>query len=146
METDAKRVLERAIACWNATDREGWAALYTDDVVYEGPGGGRISGLEALKEKYFDAHVTAVPDRESRDVVLVAEGDLVVEQARYVATHTGPWRDPNGAEIPATGRSLDFPFVGVFRIEDGKISAIRMFYDQIELLTQLGLMPGATLG
>jgi steroid delta-isomerase-like uncharacterized protein len=139
--SDAKNVLEQAIVCWNATDRDGWAALYTDDVVYEGPGGGRISGLDDLKKHYFDALATAAPDRQSRDVFLLSEGDHVVEQARYTATHTGTWRDPNGAEIPATGKSLDFPFIGVFHVENGKISSIRIYYDQVEVLTQLGLMP-----
>ena len=37
--------------------------------------------------KYFDALVTAAPDRGSSDVVLLAEGDTVVEQARYTGTH-----------------------------------------------------------
>ena len=35
--SDAKKVLEQAIERWNATDRDGWAALYTDDVAYEAP-------------------------------------------------------------------------------------------------------------
>ena len=48
---EAKRVLEEAIERWNAIDRDGWAALYTDDVVYEAPGGARISGLADLLEK-----------------------------------------------------------------------------------------------
>jgi steroid delta-isomerase-like uncharacterized protein len=142
--SEAKKVLEQAIDCWNSTDREGWAALYSDDVVYEAPGGARISGLADLKEKYFDALATAAPDRSSRDVVLIAEGDSVVEQGRYTGTHTGTLRNPDGAEVPATGRKVDFPFVGVFRVEDGKISSIRIYYDQIEVFTQLGLMPGAT--
>lgn len=141
---DAKTVLEQAIERWNETDRDGWAALYTDDVVFEAPGGARISGLENLKDKYFDALVTAAPDRGSSDVVLFAEGDYVIEQARYTGTHTGTWRNPNGVEIPATGKTLDFPFVGVFQVTDGKISSIRLYYDQIEVLTQLGLMPQAS--
>jgi steroid delta-isomerase-like uncharacterized protein len=141
--SETRKVLEQAIERWNATDRDGWAALYTDDVVYEAPGGARISGLADLKEMYFDALVTAAPDRSSRNVVLFAEGDHVVEEARYTGTHTGTWRTPDGAEIPATGKSLDFPFVGVFRVENGKISSIRIYYDQIEVFAQLGLMPGA---
>jgi steroid delta-isomerase-like uncharacterized protein len=141
--SEAKRVLEQAIERWNKVDRDGWADLYTDDVVYEAPGGARISGLADLKENYFDALLTAAPDRGSADVVLIEEGSCVVEQARYTGTHTGPWRSPNGAEIPPTGKALDFPFVGVFNVEDGKISSIRLYYDQIEVLTQLGLMPGA---
>lgn len=141
--SEAKQILEQAIERWNAGDRDGWAALYTDDVVYEAPGGARISGLADLKEQYFDALLTAAPDRDSRDIVLVAEGDRVVEEARYTGTHTGVWRSPNGAEVPATGKKLDFPFVGVFRVTDGKISSIHIYYDQVEVLTQLGLMPAA---
>ncbi len=144
--SEAKQVLEQAIERWNANDREEWAALYTDDVVYEAPGGARISGRADLLEKYFDALLTAAPDRESRNVVLFADGDTVVEEARYTGTHTGPWRSPNGMEIPATGKSLDFPFVGVFEVDGGKISSIRLYYDQLEVLTQLGLMPASTSG
>ena len=139
--SEAKKVLEQAIERWNAGDRDGWAALYTDDVVQEAPGGARISGLADLKEKYFDALLTAAPDRRSSDVILFAEGDHVVEQARYTGTHTGIWRNPDGAEIPATGKKLEFPFVGVFRVKDGKICSIRLYYDQIEIFMQLGLMP-----
>ena len=142
--SEAKNVLEQAIERWNANDRDGWAALYSDDVVYEGPGHTRISGLADLKEKYFDALLAAAPDRRSNDVTLFADGDHAVEQARYVATHTGTWRDPGGAELPATGKKLDFPFVGIFRVERGKISSIRIYYDQVEVFTQLGLMPGTT--
>ena len=141
--SDAKKILEQAIELWNAKERELWADLYADDVVYEAPGGARISGLANLKEQYFDALVTAAPDRSSRDVTLIAEGDSVVEQARYTGTHTGPLRNPDGAEVPATGRSFDFPFVGVFRVENGKISSIHIYYDQVEVFAQLGLMPAA---
>ena len=143
---EAKQVLEEAIEYWNASDRDRWETLYADDVVYEAPGGQRISGLADLKEQYFDALVTAAPDRVSRDVVLFAEGEYVIEQARYVGTHTGPLRSPGGPEIPATGKPFDFPFVAVFRVRDAKISSIRIYYDQLELLMQLGLIPGTSAG
>jgi steroid delta-isomerase-like uncharacterized protein len=140
---EAKGVLEQAIKHWNAGDRDAWATLYADDVVYEAPGGQRISGLTDLEENYFGALLTAAPDRLSCDVDLFADGDYVVEQARYVGTHTGPLRSPDGAEVPPTGKPFDFPFVGIFHVKDGKIRSIRIYYDQIELFTQLGLMPGA---
>lgn len=138
---EAKRILEQAIELWNVGDREGWAALYAKDVEWEAPGGARISGLEDLKVKYYDALLEAAPDRLSVVDSLFGEGDLVAELGRYTGTHTGTWRNPNGVEIPATGRSLDFPFIAVFRVEDGHITWIRLFYDQVEVLTQLGLMP-----
>jgi steroid delta-isomerase-like uncharacterized protein len=139
--SDAKQVLQDAIDSWNSSDRTAWAALYTDDVTYEAPGGARISGLADLKEQYFDALLTAAPDRASVDVALFAEGDTVFERGRYVGTQTGPWRSPNGVEIPATGRRMDFEFAAIFGVRDGKIASIRLYYDQLELLGQLGLMP-----
>lgn len=139
--TDAKRVLEQAIDTWNAGDREAWAALYDENVEWEAPGGGRISGLEDLKVKYFDALLEAAPDRASVVDSLFAEGDLVAETGRYTGTHTGTWRGPNGVEIPATGKSFDFPFTAIFRVENDKIISIRLYYDQVDVLTQLGLMP-----
>jgi steroid delta-isomerase-like uncharacterized protein len=142
--SDAKRVLEQAIDYWNDGDGDAWETLYADDVLYEAPGGQRISGLADLRDKYFDALLTAAPDRLSRDLVLFADGEHAVEQARYVGTHTGPLRTPDGAEVPATGKRFDFPFVAVFRVQSGKIRSIRIYYDQVEVLVQLGLMPGAS--
>ena len=139
--SEAKRVLEQAIELWNAGDREGWAALYDENVEWEAPGGTRISGLDDLKVKYFDALLDAAPDRTSVVDTLFAEGDLVTEEGRYIGTHTGTWRSPDGVEIPATEKALDFRFSAVFRVENGSITAIRLYYDQLEVLTQLGLMP-----
>jgi limonene-1,2-epoxide hydrolase len=62
----------------------------------------------------------------------------VVEQARYVGTHTGPLLSPDGVELLATGKQFDFPFVGIFHVHGEKIQSIRIYYDQIELFTQLG--------
>ena len=87
-----------------------------------------------------------VPPQSDRIVVLLVDGDHVVEQARYVGTHTGPLRDPSGREIPATGKPFDFRFVGIFRVEAGTIRSIRIYYDQLELFMQLGLLPGAASG
>ena len=142
--SDAKHVLEQAIEYWNAGDGDAWATLYAEDVVYEAPGGQRISGLADLREKYFDALLAAAPDRLSRDVALFTDGEYVVEQARYVGTHTGTLRTPDDAEVPATGKKFDFPFVAIFRVQSGKIRSIRIYYDQIELFMQLGLVPGAS--
>jgi hypothetical protein len=83
-------------------------ALYADDVVYEGPGGARISGLEDLKEKYFDALAIAAPDRASRDVVLFAEGDHVVEQAGTPERTQAPGAIRTVPRFPQPERSWTF--------------------------------------
>ena len=42
------------------------------------------------------------------------------------------------------GKRFDFAFVGIFHVQGGKIRSIRIYYDQIELFTQLGLMREAS--
>ena len=141
---EPKQLLEQAIELWNDRDREGWAALYADDVVYEAPGGARITGLADLKEKYFDAYLEAAPDRTSYVDSLICQDNVVVEQGTYGGTHTGTFRGPDGSEIPPTGKTMNVSFAAIFHVTDDKIASIRLYYDQIELLTQLGLMPQPT--
>jgi hypothetical protein len=105
--SDARTVLEKAIKCWNDADREGWAALYTDDVVYEGPGGSHISGLADLKEKYFDALLTAAPTPQQPRRDPHRRG-RPCRGASEVYGDTGTWRNPDGAEGSGNWKSLDF--------------------------------------
>jgi hypothetical protein len=106
---EAREVLKQAIDRWNSSDREGWAALYTDDVVYQGPGATRITGLADLKAKYFDALSTAAPDSESKDVVLYADRDHVVEEARYTAPTRAPGAIPVASRFPQPDESWTSP-------------------------------------
>ena len=46
----------------------------------------------------------------------------------------------------STRTMLSFPFVAIFRVHGGKISSIRIYYDQMELLMQLGLIPARSAG
>ena len=106
--SDAKHVLEQAIETWNAGDRDGWAALYDDNVEWEAPGGARISGLEDLKVKYFDALLEAAPDRASIVDLLFAEGDLVAEEGQV---HGNPHRnvaEPEWRRDTGDGQELGF--------------------------------------
>jgi limonene-1,2-epoxide hydrolase len=39
---------------------------------------------------------------------------------------------------------VDAPFCGVYEFDEGKITNFHLFFDQMELLTQLGLAPAGT--
>ena len=54
----------------------------------------------------------------------------------YSGTNTGPMGD-----IPATGKSAESPFLGIFRIESGLIAELWVEWDNLAMLTQLGLYP-----
>ena len=66
-------------------------------------------------------------------------GDTVIVEGRFTGTNTGPLEGPEG-ETPPSGRKVDLPFADFSRLSDGKIVEYRTYYDQVALLTQLGLM------
>ncbi len=52
-------------------------------------------------------------------------------------------RSPSG-EIPATGRQVDIPFTAVLSVENSKLTSFRVYFDQLDMLTQLGLTGSQT--
>ena len=59
----------------------------------------------------------------------------------HVRGHTpGDPRGPGG-EIPATGKQLVGRGAEIVRVENGKAAEFQLYFDQVQVLTQLGLMP-----
>lgn len=80
--------------------------------------------------------LTSMPDQKVTAEMLIAEGDKVAAYATYTGTLTGPMGD-----FPATGKSMASKFMTIFRIEEGRISEIWVEWDNLSMLTQLGLFP-----
>jgi ketosteroid isomerase-like protein len=116
-------------------DRE----IMSPDVVTMAPGAGTLNGLDAFlgHEAVFP---TAFPDARAELIRAVASGDTVIVEGAFSGTRTGPLASPAG-EVPPTGRSLRLEFADVFVIRDGIVVEHRIYYDQVEFMTQLGLMP-----
>jgi ketosteroid isomerase-like protein len=66
-------------------------------------------------------------------------GDVIVVEGRFAGTFTGPLVSPDG-EIAPTGATVDLRFADVSRAHGGKIISYHTYYDQLGLLTQLGIM------
>jgi len=80
--------------------------------------------------------LTTFPDQHVRLDHMIAEGDHVAIRATYTGTQSGPM----GA-FPASGNKVDGPFIAFFRIESGKIAELWVEWDNVDMLTQLGLFP-----
>jgi steroid delta-isomerase-like uncharacterized protein len=142
---DAKSVIEQLIERWNAHDKEGTAALYDDAAELEAPGGVRMSGPDGWRG-FYDLWTDAFPDNSVVGAVVQGAGELAVQEAHFTGTHTGTLHAPTG-DIPATGRRVDIRYTGVHTVSGGRITSMHLYFDQAELLTQLGLMPApATAG
>ena len=81
---------------------------------------------------FFDA---AFPKYELFADEMTAEGNRVVVRARFKGNHEGEF---NG--ISPTNRTVEFPFVISYEIENGKIVHHWLIADQMALMEQLGVM------
>jgi predicted ester cyclase len=109
--------------------------------VLEAPGDVRLVGSDANTE-FLMGWVSAFPGGCWTVSNEVASGDWVVDQFTYEGTHEAPLPGPDG-EIPATQRRIAIRGVEIFRIVGDKIAEDHIYYDQVQVLEQLGVMPVA---
>ncbi len=114
--------------------REG----YAENVVFEAPGGVRMQGADAATQ-FGMAFVRAFPDVRLTVLNQVEGGDWVAFEMSFEGTHEGTLEGPGGS-IPATNRRVTGKGVEFIRIEDGKVVEEHLYFDQLEFLTQLGVM------
>jgi ketosteroid isomerase-like protein len=110
-------------------DLSGYASLYATDAVLMDPSG-RHEGREAIMA-YIEEAERPFPDLTMETCLVIGEGETVVGEWIYRATHT------------ATGKAVEFPGASICELRDGKISVRRDYFDTAALMSQLGLMPKA---
>ena len=134
---DTRSLIERDAELWNAKDREGWmSAMDLLRLETETPGG-RLAGRDAA-EAMWNTWQQAFPDNRIETIAIHADDRGGVHEFRAIGTHSGTLRGPAG-DIPATGRSARMNMCGVYEFDDGKITSFHLYFDQAELLRQLGL-------
>jgi steroid delta-isomerase-like uncharacterized protein len=126
-----------ADARWDAHDLSGVAKIiHPDAEMLYIPLGVPIDREEfiALSELEF----LAFPDARWKPVRSIDMGDgWVVTEIVSTGTHDGPYMG-----IPATGRSIMWRFGALRRFDaDGLFTNLHLYYDNLTLLAQLGLIP-----
>jgi len=136
---DPREIVAAASEAFNAHDETAMRALYAPNVLFEAPGDVRLEGSEAAVQ-YAMAWLRAFPDARLTIHDTVAEGEWVVTRFTFDGTHTEPLAGPGG-EIPATGRRLAGRGSEAFRVRGDRIVEDHLYFDQVQVLTQLGLLP-----
>ncbi len=132
-----KNLIRQFTEAANAADWDGVAAVVADGFVRHSAAtpGPQVTSRDAFiqLQKSF---VASIPDQHVTIQELIAEGNRVAVLATYSGTQTGPM-----GEFPATGRAFESPFLAIFRIEGGQIAELWVEWDNVYMLTQLGLFP-----
>ena len=124
----------------SARDWDAYGKLFSTDLAMRAPGlAGVTTGREA-RLRYVQGIITAFPDGQVEVENSFGHGDWGCIQVQFAGTHTGPLTSPDGAEIPATGKSVRFPYCIIAKFENGEAVQLDEYFDQMDLLTQLGVM------
>ena len=144
-EGDTRSLIERDIELWNARDHDGWMAAFDlHRLEMQAPGGMRLAGRDAA-DTLWSTWNDAFPDNRLEVIAIHADDRGGVHEGRGIGTHTGTLRGGAG-EIPATRRRVDLPFTGIYEFDEGKITSFHLYFDQAELLGQLGIAASGTMG
>jgi len=136
----ARDVMDRLMTAMEAKDREALAGCYAADAVIQTPDQGEVAGREAITD-YFFHFWEAMPDVRYEQLATHEVGNVVIVEGFVAGTNTGPLSLPTGGTLPATGRQVRVRSCDVAKVEAGLISTHHAYFDQLELLGQLGLLP-----
>ncbi len=139
---EARAIVERGVEAFNSGDLEQLARDSAPDIVFSASGGMEYKGPQAVKE-YNQNWRTAFPDARIKVTNIVALGNTVVLEGEFSGTHAGTLATPMG-DIRSTGKKVKDEFVQVFTIDRGLVSSVRLYFDRMSLMTQLGLAPTGT--
>jgi len=107
--------------------------FYAPDVTYHGPGGRELRGIDEMRTM-VQGYLTAFPDLRMTVLHQIAEDDLVATVWRAFGTNDGPM-----GEIPATHKSAEVSGQVIARFKGGKVIEEWEVFDEMGMLTQLGL-------
>jgi predicted ester cyclase len=139
-----KPIVEKHYRNFNTHNLAAEGEIMHANVVVEAPGAPQLKGLEAFTQ-FAKAWEGGFPDGQLKMLNFVETGDLAIAEGTFSGTNTGSLMTPGGA-IPPTGKRLQTKYCDLFRVREGKIAEHRVYFDQVEFLTQLGLMPAPGTG
>lgn len=129
----SKEVVQRGFDTLNERDRSAFTELHADDAVLYAFGK-EFRGIDEIVANQF-GFFEAFPDFTYAPDAIVAEGEMVAARWTAAGTHEGEFEG-----IEPTGKEVEFPVMGMFRVEDEQLVEVWLVADQLGLLTQLGVV------
>ena len=136
--TDVKDTATHFVAAFNAHDERALNSLHASDIKFEAPGFKASNAHDATG--YAMRWLKGFPNGKMTVQHEVVSAPWVIQEVVMEGTNTGPLDGPGG-KIQPTNRKLVSKGIVVLKIEDGKITETRIYFDQFDQMAQLGLLP-----
>lgn len=134
---DMVRAILRVVEAFNEHDIEFLRHSVTDDFVrHDLAGALRSAGVGAVEVKSFlGALLAGIPDLRLEVQDMVPSTDRVTMRYCFSGTHTGTLLG-----IEATGRSVEFSGINIYRFAGDKIAEVWQLWDWAGMLHQIGVL------
>ena len=121
---------------WNTQDIDGMFTFYHDDIVWTNVALEKTYRGKDEVRGFLQELFTGLPDLTFEVTYKFARGNQVAERWMIRGTHLG-----NLMGVPATGRHLEIPGIGMVVMRDGKFASDWFLLDLASIMRQLGIMP-----
>ena len=123
---------------FNRRDFEAMTRHYADTIDWTDHAQGRTFRTpQEFREDFLPGWVTASSDIRVTGPRYLDAGQTVVCTFTVASTHDGPL-----GPFPATGKRFALPLCELWHFDrSGRVVGGDLYYDQVSLLTQLGLLP-----
>jgi steroid delta-isomerase-like uncharacterized protein len=123
---------------FNQRDFEAMIKEYVRSIAWtDHPQGRTFRTPEEFKDEFLAGWVRASSDAQVTDARYIDGGEAVVARFIVRGKHDGPL-----GPFPATGKEFALPICEMWHFDpSGRVVGGEIYYDQVTLLTQLGLMP-----
>ncbi|MEU6879696.1 nuclear transport factor 2 family protein [Streptomyces sp. NPDC046712] len=140
---EARTVMDRLTeALTTNPDLSVAADLYAEDAVAYFPDVGEVRGREAIIEQWR-AMTESIPEATYTPLNRYEIGDTAIDEGSFSGKNTGPILLPTGETLPPTGKEVSIQGIDLATVKDGRIVSYRLYFDQMQFLDQLGLLPEA---
>ena len=137
---EARRIMDKVTEAAFSGDPARFGECYAEDATAITPDAGELRGRDEIV-KWMQQFMEAIPDSRWEELAKYEAGDVAIDEGYVAGTNTGPLQLPTGETLPATGKQVRIRACDVATVEEGRITTHRFYYDQMEFLGQLGLVP-----
>ncbi len=136
-ESENVRIVTAMIETINSRDLDALDALVSPNIVRHSAATPDIvvTTIDEFRD-FLRADISTIPDSVQEIDIIFGSGEYVAVRARLTGTQTGPM-----GPFPASGNKLELPFMGILRIDNGKVAEMWVEWDNLSALTQLGHFP-----
>jgi steroid delta-isomerase-like uncharacterized protein len=134
-----RELLDRYVELYNVGDLDACMDLYAEDAVQR-MHDGTFEGRSEIRDR-LARDLEAFPDAKYVVDSFVDEGNTFAGEWTFTGTNTGPFRLPDGTDVPATGRRVEIKGMELVEVRDAWIVVDNLYYDFMAALLQLGLVP-----